>query len=536
MQIHRLILIVLGSLLSQISIAQTGFDTYVPSSSAGTTGLAVHIETPSKERYGQQCGAPIVTCFVGGDNPDQIQASDFKNVNFASQGFIKVAFNYPGGGTLPQISGGTYDSRGPNCIQAAYDALRFLTGQIADNNGKFLADLIAPIIPDYDNVGIIANSNGGNMSLIVSGKYGDKLSGLKWIVNWESPIGDGHYTLDKGSSINGENLAYDTLTNTFDFSKLRYSSDVVASYSNFISLKGGFYFDNDNDNKYKSGGADYGLTGMLYSPFGNDISYYSETILHAADSLGIIPNNVAHLPSISDDRNFWLIRNGSYYLDSVVMRKPDLFFMLLGSVEDHMQGEPNHPHLIAQYEPLRKMGLKFVRLNPDKSYIENVSGKKNSQIVDNDAYLSYNYTSIKLAVEPEAISYNDFVIAGACEAADRVLNDNTSANLSTVLPTQCVPVVTGIQDIVLESSNIKFFPNPVQLNETLHIQIDGDVNALVNIKMYDVLGKIELMRSNLVVDQDGNLSIFTINLEPGTYFVQLQIGEKIENSTLVISK
>jgi hypothetical protein len=97
-------------------------------------------------------------------------------------------------------SGGVYDDRGPNCLKVLRDIIRFAMGQTADASGKKISELVYPLIPLANNVGLVGWSNGGNATITVAGLHGREIAGLAWIVNWESPVGDGMQNVECGAN------------------------------------------------------------------------------------------------------------------------------------------------------------------------------------------------------------------------------------------------------------------------------------------------------------------------------------------------
>ena len=95
--------------------------TRIPSSAGGREGLGVGILYPREPRYTN--GAPIAINVTGG-----VQAgSALGRPEYVGLGFIEIHFAFPGGGQGEERSGGRYDFRGPNCVRALADVIRFAT-------------------------------------------------------------------------------------------------------------------------------------------------------------------------------------------------------------------------------------------------------------------------------------------------------------------------------------------------------------------------------------------------------------------------
>ena len=162
-KIHILVLFVFNSLISR---SQGTVYTFIPSSSADTTGIAVRIDYPSQSRY-DSCGTPIVISVPGGFAGRGIGMSSSV---YTAEGFIEISFNMPGTGFLPNQSGGVYDTRGPLCIESLKDVIEFSLGDRLDKNGLSITDH-SPIPVDLQNVGMLGSSNGGNLCLVTLATY-----------------------------------------------------------------------------------------------------------------------------------------------------------------------------------------------------------------------------------------------------------------------------------------------------------------------------------------------------------------------------
>ena len=125
-----------------------------------------------------------------------------------------------------------FTTRAPNCLEALRDVLLFALGEKTDTHGKYLNQIVSlPIL--FSNVGMAAYSNGGNAAISVLGLYEDQLSGVAWLINWESPVGDGMPDVEAGgwhSTINPlVNPAYDPDEGSWNLSTLRYNPSVSIS-------------------------------------------------------------------------------------------------------------------------------------------------------------------------------------------------------------------------------------------------------------------------------------------------------------------
>jgi len=58
------------------------------------------------------------------------------------RGIVQITYNYPGGRTGPFASDGVYDYRGMNCIRATRDVVRFALGELTDDKGRRLEEIV----------------------------------------------------------------------------------------------------------------------------------------------------------------------------------------------------------------------------------------------------------------------------------------------------------------------------------------------------------------------------------------------------------
>ncbi len=401
--------------------------TFVPSDVGGSEGLYCQIHLPPAPRYAE--GAPVVVHIPGGWKSEGIGSPERPLV---SAGFIQILFNFPGGGAGAQKSGGQYDERGENCIRALRDIVLFALGKKADKNGKYLDDLAGAITPLFTNVGLCGWSNGGNATITAAGAFVHDLADLAWIVNWESPVGDGMPNVEAGE--NGQvNPAYDPNTGTWDFSRLAFSDTLTVS-SKAPEVKGGFYFDFNSNGCYDAG--DFRPQAHVFKT-STTKAYYSVCLRTEAQNRGLAPPTApATLATVEETQEFWSYRNGENWIAAAIAGNPNLLFMVTASEEDHVQGAPDHPHVLIQYEAFRAAGARFVRLNPDRVYVEAVGGSSYPQAADNPALTAYDHLSIRSALEPEGankIPDAIFTAAGVVELADRTQANDLSAQLDSVL-------------------------------------------------------------------------------------------------------
>jgi len=444
------------------------FAVRVPSDAAGNNGVYVHLTLPSAPRYDNQ-QAPVVVHVAGGW--DGIGVTE-KSHGLADQGFIELDFNFPGSGRPGEVSGGFYDERGENCIRALADVMQFAMGKQPDVYGHYLYEMVGETQVADDNVGMCGWSNGGNATIIAAGAFGEELQGLAWIVNWESPVGDGMPNVDAGVREN-LNPAYNPDTGEFDATLTAFDETLETPQGH----QGALYFDVNRDGDL-DGGIDFLASYHAYQ----GKYYYSEWLRDAAENLGAaLPE---HFASVEETAAFWLWRNGEYWIENAIQANPDLMFMVEAGDRDHVQGAPDHPHVLIQYNGFLDAGARFVRLNPDRSYVEEILGLPMPGVVDNDAFAEFDHMTIRTAVQPRDISAlpsNLSVAAAVCEIADRTRDNNVSPQLGEETFIDQLNELPG--DFALKQN----YPNPFNGQTVILFQLQKA--ARINLTIFDATGR-----------------------------------------------
>jgi hypothetical protein len=399
----------------------------VPSSVAGTAGLAVTVSTPTKARFSSG-KAPVVVAIAGGWSADGMTVAD--GYQLENAGFVVVQFNFPGGGKASTASGGTFDTRGVDSLAAVRDVAKFAMGLLADTNGKFIKDHTGTVTPSTTNIGLLGASNGGNATISTAAFHGASIPALKWILNWESPLGDGAAMAEAGAKGGSQNPTYNDQTGVFDYAKLKYASTLNV-VKNGTAVNGGFYLDLNGNGAFDTG-SDF-QTHPLFNE-GKTRAYYSVGMAAAATQKGIFPATPpAHLAGSAETMAWWTTRDAANNIKQALVNFPNLLFIVEASAEDHVQVAADHPHVFAQYDGMRTNGGTFVRLCADRAYVEAAAGKSVPTAVDNNANAAFTRATLRSNVNPETVQTALALRAAASELADRAETGNKTTNLTTVI-------------------------------------------------------------------------------------------------------
>jgi hypothetical protein len=486
------------------------FNVRIPSESGGTDGIFVRVTVPDSPRYSGG-KAPVVVHAPGGWNGVGV-TNNTRNLD--SLGFVELDLNYPGSGVEGSASGGVYDHRGQNCIKAFKDVGRFAMGLIPDNNGYYLKDMLGTIVPDPANTGFCGWSNGGNSTITAAGAFGDELPGLAWIVNWESPVGDGMPNVDPGGP-EKENPAYNPDTGVYDLTTLAYSTDQVNEDGNL----GLIYFD-INHNGTLNPAVDYVAAYQYY----NGKAYYSDWLRKAVETLGVtFPE---HIATVAQTTLFWRYRNAESWIPDAVEANPNLMFMVEAGDQDHVQRAKDHPHILIQYLGFLNAGVRFARVNPDRYYVEKLLGQTFPGAADNDGMKTYDHISIRTALQPRGLpvlSSQRSTVAGVCEMADRTYYNIIDPQIGE----------TGIQlpdaGPGKKGSFVTCYPNPA--TDRVHFSFALSRGGKTIVDLYDIQGRHvrnlqggDLAPGAHVITWDGEDASGTL-MAPGIYYYRFNSAE-----------
>lgn len=407
-------------------VGEQSVSTYVPSETAHGQGLAVNIIYPQKTRYPE--GAPVVVVAPGGEGPSGLQFT----THATQSGFAEVRFAFPGGGERGFASSGTYDYRGPVSQAALRDVLLFAAGKSKDSQGRTINALV-PVKLVNKYIGIEGWSNGGNIAVITLAKYAAKLPFVAWMAFYETPLGsmffppslggaadlvqNKHYR--EGSAATGRCLV--------DFRKLSY--DAAASKNpgahkklNQPEIPGVLYFDENGDKLWQEDmefAFPYTSNGILNKQI------YPPLVTEAMQRLQIFGKDwPATVATTAESEQYFRERDGSLYLTDLAKARPDLLVCVFGSVLDHMQRQPDHPHITLNYNNWLSNRMKFVRLNPAAGYVGTIGMMNFRNFANNKPNSSVDADEIERFLEPEGL-LPDYVFM---EAAIAELSDRQHAN------------------------------------------------------------------------------------------------------------
>lgn len=408
------------------------------SPAAGAEGIAASVFVPRQPRFTD--GAPVVIQVAGG----VLAGSARGRPEYMQHGFVEIHFAFPGGGQGEERSGGTYDFRGPNCIRALADVIRFATGRTTDRAGRRIHEVARRVPVLTNHVGLVGSSHGGNACGLVMALHGEEFPELAWYASMESPYGEGAANIELGGREEGLNPAYDPKTGSLDLSRLAWSPELSPGLrrrpmpTDTRQLKGALFFDLDGDGRF-SPEADFPVNCLVGDAGHGVKAWYSPRILAAAEECRLLPaTHPAHVPTLAGAREFWRYRDAAPSIPEAVRKCPKLAVIVYANERDHVQADPASTHILEQVEGFRKAGARFVRLNPDRAYVEGLlrdapDGRREARFPDNPVGKVWTRANITEGLEPSALPPGLYMQAAVCELADRTHADNWSPDLDAAL-------------------------------------------------------------------------------------------------------
>ena len=406
--------------------------TYVPSEGGY---IAVQVSLPETGRYpdGASVVVEVATFLTGsGDFYTSLDATEL--------GLIQVAYLWPGT-TSPSTgahSDGTYDYGGEEGIKGLRDVLRYVTGQIPDRDGYYLAERLA-ITPLTDQVGLYAFSHPGIAAVNVLADYGDQVPGVRYLVGRENPTVDTITAVELGYFDDGRavlNPLYDypddytPIAINLDYSSIRWDADYVDEARGYVGRP---YFDlNDN-----------GVVDASDHPLGPRVpTMYDKRFYSTALTQALLDNGAlseadwpADLGTPIEAAELWPYRSSTHRYPALAARTPDLKAMLVFAIRDHVQPTADKPHIHQAYDGFRHGAGLWTRLNPDQAYVAALSAELGDLVAEHPANTEpADWLEIEGWGYPNRAGSQILVpLAAVAEMADRVHEDQWGADLDRVL-------------------------------------------------------------------------------------------------------
>jgi hypothetical protein len=398
--------------------------------------IAVMVGAPQAARYPEGAGVVVVA------SPIFSAAEGFvTDPDLTSIGLIQVSYLWPGqtDARTGVQSGGAFDYGGEQSIRVLRDVIRFASGLIPDNDGRYISSLTRTT-PLTDEVGLYAFSDAGIAVVNVFSLYGDVLPAVQYYVGRENPTVDTLACLEAGYVDNTGQL----VTNPFYTYPASYSPAAInLTYTNVgweatytdehTGAVGRAYLDLDSSGNVSAG--DYVLSWRVPVLFGK--RYYSVALTQALLDNGALTLSTwpADLATPEEAARDWPFRQSiGHYADLPTMM-PDLKVMLVFAQEDHVQAAQDKPAIHQAFQGFRFEARLWVRLNPDRAYIQSLMPAAGEDFPDNPANTEpEDWMQVGSYAYPGQGSARSMVpLAAVAEMADRTHFGRWDENLGQVL-------------------------------------------------------------------------------------------------------
>ena len=410
------------------SYPATEFRIQLPSSVAGSEGLAVHVLAPaSPGRYAS--GAPIAISVPGGwkSGGGEVDAE------FVAHGFVSIGWLMPGSSDPDASSGGSFDVRGETTLRALADVTLYAMGKHKDSEGKSIDERLPYAQPT--NIGYVAKSNGGNMAIAALAHHPDELASLAWIAAWESPLGDQQANIELNNNphylpgmCNATSCSLDA-----QFPKaLRWnqSATTEARHDKTLSELGRLELQGASPELFATLPATQ-VAGTWTYFFSQELSAVlreqPESFFGATGAPPWLELDASKVKA------FWQPRDGSLNIATVAAAMPNMRIIHIQRQKDHVQSQPDYPHATAHLLGWQSAKHSFFRLNPDAVYQALALGRSElAGLPENDARTTIEYPGAKEQMVPNNVAAK-LQLAASLELADRTAFDNSEPDIDNTL-------------------------------------------------------------------------------------------------------
>jgi hypothetical protein len=363
------------------------------------------------------------------------------DLDLNSLGLIQVGYLWPGqeDANTGTQSSGTFDYGGNQSVQVLRDVIRFASGLIPDDDGRFISSLIH-VAPLVDEVGIYAFSDAGIAAVSALSMYGDSLPGVKYFIGRENPTVDTLSCLEAGFMDDAGQPVFNPFYNYPESYK---STAINISYENIgwdqtytddhTLAEGRAFLDLD-------GSGDISANDFIFSrqiPIIYGKRYYSVALTQALLDNGALTLSIwpADLATPIETAHDWPLRQSADKYQNLSTTIPNLRVMLVFAQEDHAQAAQDKPHIHQAFQGFRFEAGLWVRLNPDRSYVQSLMPSAGDEFPDNPVDTQpEDWMQVGTYAYPEKGLAGSLVpLSAVAEMADRTHFNRWDENLGQVL-------------------------------------------------------------------------------------------------------
>jgi len=156
------------------------------------------------------------------------------------------------------------------------------------------------------------------------------------------------------------------------------------------------------------------------------------------------------VPTLARLRDGRILAAFQHFPAEAVRNCTNLAVIVYANERDHVQAAPDHGHILIQVEGFRQPKARFVRLNPDRSYVERMVASRLrlgpgfvadparakealDRFPNNSAGKAFDRSNIAMALEPTQFPVALYMQAAVYELADRTQARHWAPNLDAVL-------------------------------------------------------------------------------------------------------
>lgn len=408
--------------------------TYI--NSEGVGDIAVMVAAPQKERYPEGAGVVVVA------SPIFSKAGRFMtDPDLTSIGLIQVSYLWPGQTDVMTgvQSSGVFDYGGAQSIRILRDVIRFASGIIPDKDGGYISALVQGT-PLTNEVGLYAFSDAGIAVVNVFSLYGEVLPGVQYFVGRENPTVDtlscleAGYLNDAGQSVYNPfynyPASYSSAAVNLTYTNVRWDAAYTDDHTNAV---GRAYLDLDDSGTISA--SDYILSWRVPVIFGKrtySVALTQSLLDNGALTLSTWPADLATPEEAARD---WPFRQSTSRYVDLRSKMPDLEVMLVFAQEDHVQAAQDKPHIHQAFQGFRFEARLWVRLNPDRAYVQSLMPAAGEDFPDNPANTQPgDWMQVGTYAYPgQGTAVRLVPLAAVAEMADRTHYGRWDENLGQVL-------------------------------------------------------------------------------------------------------
>ena len=408
--------------------------TYINSEVVGD--IAVMVAAPQAARYPEGAGVVVVA------SPIFSAAGGFiTDPDLTSIGLIQVSYLWPGqtDAMTGVQSSGAFDYGGEQSIRVLRDVIRFASGLIPDKEGRYISSLIH-VTPLTEEVGLYAFSDAGIAVVNVFSLYGDLLPGVQYFVGRENPTVDTLACLEAGFLNDAGQSVYNPFYNypasyssaaiNLTYTNVRWDATYTDEHTDAV---GRAYLDLDGSGNVSA--SDLVLSWRVPVIFGKRT--YSVALTQALLDNGALTLSTwpADLATPEEAARDWPFRQSTGRYIDLRSKMPDLEVMLVFAQEDHEQAAQDKPHIHQAFQGLRFEARLWVRLNPDRAYVQSLMPAAGEDFPDNPANTQPgDWMQVGTYAYPgQGTAARLVPLAAVAEMADRTHYGRWDENLGQVL-------------------------------------------------------------------------------------------------------